>query len=107
MSAEREPSQVHIAGTVVSMGSLRRQRCSWCGALLQEYDLAAISRPLEPGEDPEHPEPWEPGAWAVGGLVRLSGTFPRVGEAVEPELKDGVPQAPEDSCLVLDRMVTA
>jgi hypothetical protein len=105
-----EPSQVHIAGPTLTVGTVRRQRCVWCGALLDEHDLAMIARPLEPGEDPENPEPWEPGAWEVGGLVRTSGTFPRVGEAIEAERHDdgsGAFRIPEDSCMALDAEVTA
>lgn len=98
--------QIHIAGVCVYMGSLRRQRCSWCGALLHEYDLANIARPLEPGEDPENPEPWEPGSWEVGGLVQMEGTFPCVSFVVEPELVDGEAQAPDTSCMRLDPEVT-
>ena len=36
---------IHVAGTPVTFGSITRQRCCWCGALIQERDLARISRP--------------------------------------------------------------
>lgn len=97
---------VHVAGTVLTFGQYRRQRCSWCGALLQEYDLANISRPLEPGEDPDNPEPWEPAAWPVGGLVAVVDGGPRAMWVVKPEQIGGEPQAPGNSCMNLDREVT-
>lgn len=92
---------IHVAGPTITVGSIRRQRCQWCGALIQEYDLARLSRPLEPGEDPESPEPWEPGRWT--GLVAISGTFPVMSRAV-PEPEDG--KVPEGSCMALDEEVT-
>jgi hypothetical protein len=91
---------IHIAGPVVIFRSIQRQRCSWCGALIQEHDLARISRPLEPDEDPDNPEPWEPGHWEVGGLVAMEGTFPAASWVVEPEVEDGEAQAPELSCML-------
>lgn len=107
MAAASEPAEVvHVAGPTLRAGHVRRQRCSWCGALLSEYDLSRIARPLEPGEDPENPEPWEPASWPVGGLVAISGTNPVCSRAVEPELVDGDPQIPADACMALDDEVT-
>jgi hypothetical protein len=103
-----EPSQVHLAGPTLRVGNVRRQRCIWCGALLEEYDLTRVSRVLEPGEDPD--APWEPASWEVGGLVRLSGTFPRVGVVVEAERHAEDADAfaiPSDSCMALSDAVTA
>jgi hypothetical protein len=36
------------------------------------YDLTRVARPLEPGEDPEHPNPWTPSMFEVGKLVRFT-----------------------------------
>jgi hypothetical protein len=93
-------SQVHIAGPTLRVGNVRRQRCVWCGALLEEYDLTRVSRALEPGE---------PASWEVGELVRLSGTFPRAAVAVEatPHAEDADAFAiPDDSCMALSDAVT-
>lgn len=48
---------LHLAGPVVVYGNVRRQRCVWCGALIQEMPLARMARQLEPGEDPDSPAP--------------------------------------------------
>lgn len=97
---------IHVAAQTLRAGTVRRQRCSWCGALIGEVDLARIARPLEPGEDPDHPEPWEPAEWSPGSLVSISGVWPVVLRAVEPILRDGEPQIPEGSCMDLDLAVT-
>lgn len=52
---------VHIAGPDVRVGDQLRQRCAWCGALLQDYDLARLAVPV--GQDPT------PALWPVGELV--------------------------------------
>jgi hypothetical protein len=98
-----------VAGPTITVGSIRRQRCAWCGALLEEQDLSRIARPLEPGEDPDNPKPWEPGAWETGAHVRLSGTNPRFSSLEEHEPHPEDPsqwQVPEDSCMALDDTVT-
>jgi hypothetical protein len=104
-----DASQVHLAGPTATVGAIRRQRCAWCGALLEECDLANIARPLEPGEDPEHPKPWEPASWEMGALVRVLGTSPRVGMVVEQERHPEHPDSfsiPPDSCMALEEAVT-
>lgn len=55
----------HIAGAQVQVGSHLRQRCSWCGAILGDYDLTRIAVPE--GQDPR------PGMWETGKLVRVDG----------------------------------
>lgn len=102
-----EPSQLHISGPTLTVDGVRRQRCVWCGALLSEIDLGNISRPLESGEDPDNPAPWEPASWAVGAQVRLSGTSLRIGEVVEPEMKDATSfEIPDDSCMAIHAEMT-
>ena len=94
-----------MAGPVITFGSVSRQRCSWCGALIDEKDMTRIAVQIpEDGSDPL-PLAW----WEVGGLVAVSGSNPRVSSAVEPELSedetmpDGSPvyKAPERSCMRL------
>lgn len=101
------PSQVHVAAPTVMVGTLRRQRCAWCGALIDEVDLANVARPLEPGEDPA--VPWEPAKWEFGAHVRVMGTGPRVSTLVEPEAHPADPGAftiPYDSCMAVDPWAT-
>jgi hypothetical protein len=64
---------------------LLRQRCAWCGYLLIDYDLSRVMVPT--GQEGSGP-----GAWPVGGLVRVDGFASYV---VEHE--DGAP-LPIDSC---------
>lgn len=93
-------AQVHIAGVDVQVGSRLRQRCSWCGATLVDYDLTRLSRPLEPGEDADNPEPWKPATWPVGELVLVHGHY---SHTVPHE--DGA-QLPENACASMDHEVT-
>ncbi len=94
--------QVHIAGPCAYYGSIRRQRCGWCGALISEYDLSTVSRALEPGEDPS--APWEPAIWVMGALVAVAAG---VYYTVEPEKDEaGGMLAPENSCMKIDIAIT-
>lgn len=34
---------VHLTGATVFVGTVMRQRCAWCGALLLDEDLAAVT----------------------------------------------------------------
>jgi hypothetical protein len=83
----------HIAGVQVQVGSRLRQRCSWCGAVLCDYDLTRIAVPI--GQDPT------PGMWETGRLVEVDGNLSRV---VEHE--DGA-ELPAGACAQLDDEVTA
>lgn len=103
-----DPAEVvHIAGGVVTANGVKRQRCMWCGALLLEYDLANVARPLEPGEDPD--APWSPAMFDVGSHVAVSGTWPKMMRVVEPDPhpeQEGDLLIPDGSCLDLDPAVT-
>ena len=37
---------IHIAGPAITCGSHRRQRCSWCGTIVEDVDLANIAMPI-------------------------------------------------------------
>lgn len=108
-------SVVHVAAQTVEAEGVMRQRCAWCGALLIEYELANMARPLDPGEDPENPEPWTPGSWPPGALVRVDdhreARGVTYGSIVEQEPHPSEPETrvviPDDACLALDRAVTA
>lgn len=62
------PGVVHIAGPDVQIGSVRRQRCAWCGVLLDEHDLARVAAPI--GQEVTTPAVWTP-----GGLVLVDGNM--------------------------------
>jgi hypothetical protein len=83
----------HIAGAQVQVGSRLRQRCSWCGAVLCDYDLERIAVPE--GQDPT------PGMWETGRLVQVDGPM-----SVIVEHEDGA-ELPPEACAQLDHEVTA
>lgn len=81
---------VHIAGEVITVsGRHMRQRCSWCGAVLIDYDLTMIAVPV--GQDPTPP------TWPVGDQVRIDGNV----STIEPGHT-----LPADSCAKLDPAAT-
>lgn len=82
----------HIAGLDVQAGRYLRQRCSWCGAVLSDYDLARVA--VLEGLNPR------PATWTVGALVAIDGIASWV---VEHE--DGA-ELPADACAQLDPAVT-
>lgn len=98
MSAPRD-GVTHIAGLVCQVGSLVRQRCGWCGAMLSDYDLAltAVSIP-----DPV-PEGWTAtvAMWELGCLVNIDGP---VAQVVQPEAEG---KLPAEACMALDPGATA
>lgn len=69
MSSEAEI--VHIAGQPVQLqGRYVRQRCSWCGALIEDIDLANAASEVSEGETVSGPP-----LWPVGELVALAGVL--------------------------------
>ncbi len=87
------PSLTHLAGDQITYDHFMRQRCSWCGVTLCDYDLSRVMVPE--GQD------GSPAMWEPGGFVRVDGNAYFVVEA----LPDGL--VPEDSCMRLDPAVTA
>lgn len=90
---------IHFPAHMMSFGSVCRQRCAWCGALIQERDLAAIAMPEEDRAAERRGKPIEAdevGWWS--GLVAISGTNPVMLRAVD-DPPDG--KAPERSCMVV------
>lgn len=103
---------IHLAGPVITFGSVSRQRCSWCGALIDEKDITNIAvletdRASERRGEPLMPD--ELAWWEVGGLVAVTGSNPRMSYAVDAEesknefMPDGSPThtAPERCCMRL------
>ena len=62
-SSETTPV-VHIAGLVINLGGHLRQRCAWCGAVLDDVELALTAVLTEHAD---HPYP----TWPEGGLVAM------------------------------------
>lgn len=96
---------VHIIGFPAQVGSIRRQRCAWCGALLDEMDFSRVAWSLnDDGTDPG-PPPY----WPVGDLIEVDGGVQRVIDLDElpdhpddPESK----KIPDNCCATLDTEVT-
>jgi hypothetical protein len=96
-----EPSITHIAANDITIGGQRlRQRCAWCGAILIDYDLTRVAVATAGVNEDEGIKP--PSTWPVGGLVRVTGTFPVV-SSVLPETEE----LPDDACGRIDDEVTA
>lgn len=77
---------IHIAGLDVQVGAQLRQRCSWCGAVLLDYDLTRVASVVAPGEV------WSgPSTWPVGALIETDGCMSSVVEH-DPD-KDVLPDA--------------
>lgn len=90
---------IHVAGPTLTFGSITRQRCCWCGALIEERDLANISMPEADRALDRQGKPLEAdelGWWS--GLVAVCGTNPVSLWAVD-DPEDG--KAPERSCMML------
>lgn len=85
---------IHFVGMVVQHDSLVRQRCAWCGAMLQDWDLERVMVPVEQ-------QLCELPSWPVGGLVEMEGNAAWVVEHVP-----GTP-LPPGNCAELDPAVTA
>jgi hypothetical protein len=88
---------IHIAGPPIMLGSVQRQRCLWCGALIEERDLARTSVAVDPSasEEVQQEEANRSAELRWEGLVAIDG--PVRWAVDEPE--DG--KAPERSCMRL------
>lgn len=92
---------IHIAGPTIQIGPQRRQRCSWCGAVIDDYDLSRTAVAIQYDEDGKA-IPWDgPAEWPVGGLVARDGNVTWV-----IEHNPGVDRLPEGSCGLLPFDVT-
>lgn len=97
-------SETHIPGECITLGGrFMRQRCSWCGKTLLDYDLTRVAVEIVPGEEPRGP-----GHYPTGSLVRFDGPVSLVLEADELGHDDaGHVLTPDDACTRLDPAVTA
>lgn len=89
------PIEIHIAGLPVLIGSHHRQRCAWCGAVIDDVDLRNVSMLLnDDGSAPEY------ASWVVGSLVANQG-----GASWTVEHTDGA-DVPAGCCANLDPRIT-
>lgn len=92
------PSIVHIAGLDVAVDGRLRQRCAWCGALIEDVDLRNVGvmvDPAEPDKTPSLP------SWPVGALLGFADGATWV---IEYSTGDTLPA---QSCTHIDPTVTA
>ncbi len=101
---------VHVVGPAeVWEGRLRRQRCTWCGALLDEVDLArtAVMIPEGKTEDQARADgDLELPIWPVGGFLRVDGPVRVVVDAEQSDVDPNAWKVPADCCMRLDPEVT-
>lgn len=80
----------HIAGqNITVMGRYVRQRCSWCGAVLVDDDLACVMVPEGSDRGPFH--------FPVGRLVRVEGNVVRHFHVLPDDER-----LPADSCALAE-----
>jgi len=81
----------HIAAQqVVICGRYVRQRCAWCGEVLEDVDLSNLA--FENSEDAKNPYP----EWPAGALIGVDGNCRYI---VSPEVEGTMP---DDCCALLD-----
>lgn len=97
MSRADDREVIHIAGADIQVGSVLRQRCAWCGALMLDYDLSRVAVPE--GQDPR------PATWPPGELIALVGDHRAFSASWVVKHVDGEP-LPEGACGKLDPVVT-
>lgn len=98
---DRAESVIHIAGLDVAVGSRLRQRCAWCGALLEDVDLANVAVLVGDGTDRSVEHTWP--TWPVGGLVEVWGA----GGVRNTVILGDDEKLPPNACAQLDDTVTA
>ncbi len=91
----------HIAGVLIRWhmadGTIRaRQRCAWCGAVIDDVDLSSLHVAAQPGETEPAPYP----SWPGGAFVS---TF---GNATWVETVEDPANPPATACVRLDPDVT-
>lgn len=81
----------HIVGDTITYGTLRRSRCAWCGALIEEVDLAKVE--CERTVDGEDIVP------RFHGWVEVNELFTK-----QVAVESNTP--PKNSCMCIDPFVT-
>ena len=93
---------IHIAGQPVQVGSVVRQRCSWCGALIDHFDLNRIAAYIGEANADADIEVTIP-TWEVNVLIEITYGNPRVIQIVEHDDGD---QLPPSCCAQIDHEIT-
>lgn len=92
---------IHFPGPVMTFAMTCRQRCAWCGALIQEIDMANVSIQESSRREERRGMPYDADDFAwFNGLVAIDSheNGPSMLRAVE-DPADG--KAPERSCMML------
>ncbi len=77
---------IHIAGHPIQYGTLLRQRCAWCGAIMIDDDLSLMASISSDGS------PFKPLTWETNALVRIEGANPVTSEVIpESEHQGKIP----------------
>lgn len=72
---------IHFAGYPMRIGRYCRQRCGWCGEVLEDWDLSLTMVPAKADGTPgDGPMPWQGGA-----LVEVTGGNPTMKSVVVHE----------------------
>lgn len=98
---DRAESVIHIAGLDVAVGTRLRQRCAWCGAVLEDVDLARVAMAVSDTPDDGHVDHTYP-VWPVGGLVEVWGA----GGVRNTVILGDNENLPPNACAQLDDAVT-
>lgn len=108
--SDHDGGLVHYVGPVVRIGPFRRQRCMWCGAIVDEVDLSRVAMPIPEGKTEEQARAdgdFEPPTWQVAAWVGVDGGVRWVERSVEDDAALGDDATtPERSCCRLDVEVT-
>ena len=101
MVNKKPTTESHIAGVdIIWDVRYLRQRCSWCGKTLLNYDLERVMVQIpENGSQPSGPS-----TWPVGAIVRTDGAVSTIVELAEGN-REMAERAP-DCCVFLDVDVT-
>lgn len=94
---------IHIVGVDIEVGPYLRQRCSWCGALLLDYDLSLTAMVIPAGKTEDQARDdgdLKPATWPIGDLLAVDGSL----QYTVPHV-DGA-RLPETCCAMLDPSVT-
>lgn len=91
---------IHLAGAQITFDGVIRQRCCWCGALIEEREPAMMAVAIDEtaSQEVQGEEVADVGRAHWEGFVAVAGTNPVAMWSVD-EPEDG--KAPERSCMRL------
>lgn len=91
----------HLVGPAITIGSVVRQRCLWCGALILDHDLARIAVIVDADGNAPLPALWE-----AGSFVEIDGNATYTVPDLESTEVPGERTTPLSCCARLDPEVT-